>query len=175
MQRMLSLLISLLIVASVFSQNSPGKSPWRIDSVHGYKVKIPAWWKAKETNAFTFGGTFPAIDSVENALFIKIVEKSKFSTLRDFENWVIASYSVGQSPEWSPKVKILLRKNLPDFKRIGNAYRAQFMMGRNIFDCCYVMLEGKNCYIWIDFTATSKTYPVNFPKFTEIINTFQKL
>jgi hypothetical protein len=175
MRRILPLLISLLMAGSVFSQNFINDAPLRIDTIHGYKIKVPAWWKTTVNNEVTFGGTFPAVDSVENALFIKIVEKSKFNSLQDFENWVIAGYSIGESPKWSPKVKVLLKKNVDDFKKIGNAYKAQFVIGTNMFDCCYIMTESKGYYIWIDFTATNATYPVNFPKFKEIMSTFEKL
>ena len=38
------------------------------DSISGYSLVIPLWWKIRETpNTSLFGGTFPAIDEIENA------------------------------------------------------------------------------------------------------------
>ena len=122
-----------------------------------------------------FGGTFPPIDSTENALVFKCYRKSEFENIKAFENWVIKGYSIGQSPKWSNQHTVLLRKELDEFKSLGSAYKAQILRGTKIYDCCYIITQTDKAYIWIDFTATGSTYPKNYGKFKEIIGLFEKL
>ncbi len=145
------------------------------DSTYSYQVTIPLWWRIRETQPFMLGGTFPAIDSIENALFFKCFKKDKFKDFADFENWVIKDYSLGQSPNWSSKQKVLLKKELPDFKEIGNAYKVQLLWTPKIYECCYVLTETSSAFIWIDFTATQTTYTKNFEKFKQVLSLFKKL
>lgn len=146
-----------------------------IDSTNGYSVAVPDWWNILETPPNFFGGIFPAVDSIENALIFKSFKKSKFKGLVDFENWVVNDYSTGQTPAWSNDHTMLLKKRLKDFQELGNTYKVQLIRGGKIYDCCYIITETNNAYIWIDFTATSTTYPKNFDKFKEIISTYKKL
>jgi len=112
--------------------------------------------------------------AIENALLIKCFKKEEYKDLTEFENWVVKDYSIGQSPKWSSQHKILLKKELTDFKYLGNSYKAQWLRGNKIYDCCYIITETST-YIWIDFTATNTTYPKNFDKFKEIVSLFKKL
>ena len=146
-----------------------------IDSTYGFQITIPKWWHIRETPLNLFGGTFPAVDSMENALLFKSFKKDEFKDLADFENWVVKDYSLGQSPQWSSQHKMLLKKELTDFKDLGNAYKVQMLRGNLIYDCCYIIAETSTSYIWIDFTATATTYPKNFDKFKEIVSLFKKL
>jgi len=146
-----------------------------IDSTYGFQITIPKWWHIRETPLNLFGGTFPAVDSIENALLFKSFKRDEFKDLADFENWVVKDYSMGQSPKWSSQHKMLLKKELTDFKYLGNAYKVQLLRGNKIYDCCYIIIETSTSYIWIDFTATNTTYPKNFDKFKEIVSLFKKL
>ena len=150
-------------------------SQTHVDSTYGFKVVVPEWWNIRETPTNMFGGTFPAIDSIENALLIKSFKKGKFKDLADFENWVIKDYSMGQTPKWSLQHKVLLKKQIEDFKELGNAYKVQMLRGSKIYDCCYILTETENSYVWIDFTATNTTFVKNWDKFKEIVNSFKKL
>ena len=163
-------LISILctLTTAAFSQT-------HVDTVHGYQIQVPNWWTIRETPAYMFGGTLPAVDDIENALIFKCFSKEDIKDMAEFESWVITGYTMGQSPRWSSQHKFLLRKKLEDFKEIGSAYKVQMMKGNKIFDCCYIMIETSKAYIWIDFTATSTTYPVNWDKFKEIVSSFKKL
>lgn len=155
-------------------QYPAGDSTQHVDSTYNFKLVVPDWWNIRETPSNFFGGTFPAIDGIENALLLKCFDKAKFKSISDFENWVIKDYSMGQSPKWSSQHTILLKKALADFKELGNSYKVQLMKGGTMYDCCYILTETSTAYIWIDFTATSTTYPKNFEKFKEIINLFKR-
>ncbi len=140
-----------------------------------YQVTIPLWWRIRETQHFMLGGTLPAIDSIENALFIKSFKKDQFKGITDFEKWVIRDYSMGQSPKWSSRQTILLKKEIPDFKELGNAFKVQLLWQPKMYDCCYILTETSSAYIWIDFTATSTTYAKNFEKLKQVVTSFKKL
>ncbi|RZN82829.1 MAG: hypothetical protein EVB11_07420 [Winogradskyella sp.] len=146
------------------------------DSTSGYSLVIPLWWKIRETpNASLFGGTFPAINEVENALLFKAFGKSEYESFKDFKKWVIADYKMGDMPKWSNSHKILLKKELDEFKNIGKSYKVQLMRNGYLYDCCYIIIETSNSYLWIDFTATKETYDLNFAKLKEIIADYKTL
>ncbi len=144
------------------------------DTVHGYELVIPLWWKIKETKAFMFGGTFPAIGSVENALLFKSFDKEEFSDINDFENWVIRDYSIGKPFKWSSQHFFMLRKELNDFNEIGNSFWLQLIRGNKIYNCCYILFETSKSYVWVDFTSTSDTYDKNFPLLKDVMSIFKK-
>ena len=143
------------------------------DSISGYSLVIPLWWKIRETpSGNLFGGTFPAINKVENALLFKAFDKTKYKNFKDFKNWVIADYKVGDTPKWSNSHKVLLKKELNEFDEIGKSYKVQLMRNGYLYDCAYIIIETSNSYLWIDFTATKETYDVNFPKLKEIMSEY---
>jgi hypothetical protein len=133
------------------------------------------WWHIRETPPNAFGGTFPAVDSIENALLIKCFPKESFKDLADFEDFVIKGYSIGQAPKWSAMHQLLLRKEVTDFKKLGNAYKVQMLMRGRIYECCYILTVSGSAYIWIDFTATGSTYPKNYDRFKEVVGLFKVL
>lgn len=146
------------------------------DSISGYSLVIPLWWKIRESrNNNFFGGTFPAINEIENALIFKAFNKSEYESIKDFENWVIGDYKLGDIPKWSNSHKVLLKKELEEFKEIGKSYKVQLMWGSKIYHSCYIIVETSNTYLWIDFTATEETYDLNFPKFEDIMKKYKTL
>jgi hypothetical protein len=165
--------IFFFIAISISTITSYSQS--HVDSTYGYKIVVPQWWNIRETPPNMFGGTFPAIESIENALLFKSFEKAKYKSFADFENWVVKDYSMGQSPKWSSQHTFMLKKQIDDFKEIGNAYKVQILRGNKLYDCCYILIETANSFVWIDFTATSTTYTKNWDKFKEIANSFTKL
>ena len=167
--------INMLAYLYELQQVSGHDSIVHIDSAYGYQVTIPIWWRIRETQPFMLGGTLPAIDSIENALFIKSFRKDQFKDITDFEKWVIRDYSMGQSPKWSSRQTVLLKKEIPDFKELGNAFKVQLLWQPKMYDCCYILTETSSAYIWIDFTATGTTYAKNFEKLKQVVNSFKKL
>lgn len=143
------------------------------DDALNYRIMIPKWWKIRETSSPAFfGGTFPAVEGIENALLLKSFSKEDFTDFDEFEGWTIKKYKLGDIPEWSNQHKILLIKPLDDFKSIGRAYFVQLMLGNKIYHCCYIAVETPNTFLWIDFTATQETYTANFEKFKSLLSGF---
>lgn len=139
-----------------------------------YKVNIPIWWKIRETpNNFMFGGTFPAINGVENALLFKSFLKTEFKDLINFENWVIKDYKIGDIPKWSNKHTILLKKENKDLKKLGKSYVVNLLRNGKIYQCQYIIIETPKTYLWIDFTSTKDTYDINLDKLKQIIKSFE--
>lgn len=146
------------------------------DSISGYSVVIPLWWKIRETpNSRLFGGTFPTINEIENALIFKAFNKSEYENIKHFENWVIGDYKLGDTPKWSNSHKLLLKKEIEDFNKIGKSYKIQLIWGSKLYYCCYIIVETSNAYLWIDFTATEETYDVNFPKLKNLMSKYKTL
>jgi hypothetical protein len=145
------------------------------DTVNAYQLIVPSWLHIMQTRASLFGGTFPAVDSIENALVIKSFRKEKIGSIGNFEKWVIADYSMGQAPRWGDDVKILLKKKITEFNETGNAWKVQLIWGGRLYDCCYIIAETSKAFLWIDFTATSTTYPVNFEKLKQVVSLFKPL
>ena len=142
-----------------------------VDSSLNYKITIPIWWKIRETpHATVFGGTFPEIDGIENALLFKSFNKEEFTSLSDFENWVIKDYKIGDLPDWSNNHKLILKEENEEFQKIGKTYFVQLLRGGNIYHCAYIILETSNTYLWIDFTATKETFDINFKKLRALMN-----
>ncbi len=147
-----------------------------IDSISGYKITIPLWWKIIETpNTSMFGGTFPKINGIQNALLFKVFDKNTHKNLKKFEKWVITDYKMGDKPKWSSGHTILLKQEVKDFSEIGNSYKVQLMRNGKIYVSCYIIVETSNSYLWIDFTATKETYEVNYPKLKELLNSYRTL
>jgi len=164
-----------LKAVELIQQQAEGKdSIVYVDSNYNYQVTVPKWWHLLATPEAAFGGTFPAVDSIENALVIKSFKKDKFKDLADFEDWVIRKYSLGQAFEWSNDSKFMLRKELTDFNGPGDAFKIQLLRFRQIYMCCYILTQTSSAYIWIDFTATNETYAKNFERFREVVSLFKK-
>lgn len=144
------------------------------DTFLDYKVNIPIWWKIRETpNSFMFGGTFPAINGVENALLFKSFQKTEFKNLVNFENWVIKDYKIGDIPKWSNNHIIILKKENEDFKKLGKSYVVHLLRNGKIYQCQYIIIETPKTFLWIDFTSTKDTYDINLEKLKEIITSFE--
>ncbi|HUH28821.1 hypothetical protein [Gelidibacter sp.] len=160
--------------AHVISKQKSGQDQINyVDSTYGYSVIIPKWWDIKETPSPNFfGGTFPIIEKSESALLFKSFEKEKFKTLQNFENWVIVGYRSGDTPKWSNDHKILFKKDLPEFKSIGKAYKVQLKSEDTFYNSCYIIVETSKAFLWIDLTATRETYDANFKKLEKIMAQF---
>lgn len=164
-------------MAFIFNSLTPAQAQDPVlhtDSVYGFQISVPAWWDIKETPPDFFGGTFPAINGIENALIFKCYKKDQFKDMKTFERWVFKDYGMGQNPQLSQDIPILLKTELSDFKEVGNAYKVQLLNGGKIYNCCYIITETTTAYIWIDFTATPKTYPKNFYKLKIIIGKLKR-
>jgi len=147
-----------------------------IDSLSGFSITIPLWWKIRETpNISMFGGTFPEINGIQNALLFKAFDKQAYKSIKEFEDWVIAGYEIGDVPKWSDSHTFLLKKRIKNFSTLGNTYKVQLMRHNRIYVSCYIILETSNSFLWIDFTATKETYDINFPKLKLLLDSYKTL
>ena len=145
-----------------------------VDPNFGYRIVIPKWWRIRETpNVFMLGGTFPAVDEIENALMLKAYDKGSFEDYSDFEKWVISAYNTGDTPTWSNGHVLKNKEAIEEFKDLGNSYKVVLDWRGSEYYCCYIIVETSKSFLWIDFTATEGTYEVNFSKFQEIMSSFE--
>lgn len=137
-----------------------------IDSTLHFKVAIPNWFNLIDTGTpFIWGGTLPAVDSIENAIIIKSSPKEAGATFQDFENFVVGKWKFGGHPNWSETHVCMGIKELPEFSGLGKSYKVYLMNGRLLYHCQYVLIETPAAFLWVDFTATQTTFDANKGKF----------
>jgi len=144
-----------------------------LDSTFNFQVQVPNWLNLRETGTtYAWGGTLPAVESIENAILIKIFDKSDYKSLTDFKKYIIGELVFGQSPNWSNSHKFMGKKDLGKYKNIGDAYKIYLLQGKIMYHCEYILLETKTAYLWIDFTSTPTTFDINIGKFEEFMSSF---
>ncbi|WNH09925.1 hypothetical protein [Thalassobellus suaedae] len=142
-----------------------------IDSAFGYKVKVPDWITLRETgNDRIWGGTFPAIEQIENALMIQGFEKTKFKSFDHFKETYITGNKFGKKTLYSEN-HIWYGHNIKDLHEIKNGVSCRvFTLFQNmIYHNQFVLIETEKAFLWIQFVATPETYELNLPKFTEFV------
>ncbi len=145
-----------------------------LDSTFNFQVAVPNWLHLIETGSnYFWGGTLPAVEGIENAIVIKSFDKKDYQSLIDFKKYVVEGLVFGQSPTWSNSHKFMGKKDLGQYKNIGDAYKVYLMRGKLMYHCEYVLLETKTAYLWIDFTSTQETFEKNIGKFEEFLNGFK--
>lgn len=141
-----------------------------------YKVDIPAWLNLRETGSpYVFGGTFPVIDSCENAVVVKAFPKEKFPSYEAFKDFVVEGQKFGHPFSWSNAHIFYGKTYLGKSGNIGDSYKVYLFLQQLLYDCKYVLAETPSAYLWIDFTATRQTYEKNLPKFEEFLSGFSTL
>lgn len=144
-----------------------------IDSTFNYKVAIPDWFELRETGTpRLFGGTLPAVEGIENAIGIKCYEKSDIS-FDAFEEYIVKGMVVGQAANWSENHISMGKKELDEYNEIGTSYKVYLLLNNALYHCQYVLVETETAFLWIDFTATKKTFDKNKGKFDEFMNGFE--
>lgn len=163
--RLLSGIHLLLPLVSLSLTLLAQKPKIKADKKYGYSVIIPEWLSIK-SNANPFGGTLPAVDSIENAILIMGYSKSEFKSFEEFKTIYISGNKFGQPTLYSSE-HIFYGRNEYDYKIIQNGVRSRlFLFWRNhIYHANFVLLETPKSYLWIQFMATPTTYEINLPKF----------
>ena len=145
-----------------------------LDSTFNFQVEIPNWLNLKETGSvYKFGGTLPAVDSIENAILIKIYDKARFPSQAAFKKYIVEDLAFGQTPKWSDSHKFMGKKDLGRYKDIGDSYKVYLLRGKLMYHCEYILVETKSAYLWIDFTSTPETFDKNISKFEEFMTGFK--
>lgn len=141
-----------------------------IDSTLLFKVVLPNWLKLIDTGSpYFWGGTLPAVDSIENAIVIKSSPKDGNAVFREFEDFVVGKWSFGGHPNWSDEYVCMGIKELPEFSQLGKSYKVYLMNGGLLYHCQYVLIETPATFLWVDFTATQTTFEPNKEKFQEFM------
>lgn len=143
-----------------------------IDSIFGYKINVPEWLSLKETgNDNIWGGTFPPIDNVENALMIQGFEKAKFKSFEHFKEIYITGNKFGKTTLYG-KSHSWYGHNERDLHDIKNGVSCRvFTFFQNmIYHNQFALIETKKAFLWIQFVATPDTYELNLPRFTKFVN-----
>ena len=144
-----------------------------IDSANDFKITVPKWVYIRETNDKDFfGGTLPAINEIENAIVISSARKSKYNSFKDFKKFIIedSGYVKGAKPKWANDRTFISidPDSLP--KDNYSAYKVVVNRNGNIFVSKFVLAESKTAYLFLQFTATTDTYPINVNKFHEFLS-----
>lgn len=143
-----------------------------LDRTFGYKTEVPKWLNLRETGSDkTWGGTFPAIDGIENAMMIKGFEKSAFKSFEHFKEIYITGNKFGKKALYSES-HIWYGHNPKDLHDIKNGVSCRvFTFFQNkIYHNQFSLIETENAFLWIQFVATPETFELNLPKFTEFVD-----
>ena len=146
-----------------------------LDSTFGYKVEVPKWLTLIETgNDKIWGGTFPAIKGIENAMMIMMIigfEKSEFKSFDHFTEIYITGNKFGKKALYSEN-HIWYGHNPRDLHDIKNGVscRVFTFFQNNIYHNQFSLIETEKAFLWVQFVATPETFELNLPKFTEFVD-----
>lgn len=143
-----------------------------VDSTFGYKTEVPKWLNLRESgNDRVWGGTFPSIDGIENAMMIKGFDKSEFKSFDHFKETYITGNKFGKKTLYSEN-HIWYGNNARDLHQIKNGVSSRvFTFFQNkIYHNQFALIETKKAFLWIQFVSTPETYDLNLPKFTDFVN-----
>jgi len=146
-----------------------------VDSTFSYRAIVPDWLTLIETGSPTiWGGTFPKVDGVENALLVKGFSKSEFKDFNDFKDVYLTGNTFGQPVKWGSEQTWFGQNDLIE---IDNGFKRKvfIMYGNLIYHNQFILLESKTAYLWIQFTASPETYDKNIDKFNEFMDGLQLL
>ena len=157
--------------AAVVVENEVVETDSYIDYEYGYEIKKPDWLKIRETgNLRVWGGGFPKVNGIENAVYIAGYKKSEFESFKDFQRIYITGNKFGEVTLYS-KYHTWYGRNERDFKKIKNGVSSRvFTVYKDkIYHNHFVLIETSKAYLFINFTATPETYDENIGKFNEFL------
>jgi hypothetical protein len=143
----------------------------RVDSTFGYKTEVPEWLYLTETgNDKVWGGTFPSIGGIENAMMIKGFDTSEFKSFEHFTEIYITGNKFGKKTLYSENHN-WYGHNPRDLHNINNGVSCRvFTFFQNkIYHNQFALIETKKAFLWVQFVATPDTFELNLPKFTKFV------
>ncbi|NRA92770.1 MAG: hypothetical protein HRU26_08815, partial [Psychroserpens sp.] len=141
-----------------------------IDSTFSYRVTVPDWLTLMETNdPMLFGGVFPEVDGVENAILIKGFSKSEFKSFVEFKDIYLTGNKFGQPVKWGSEQTWFGQNDLINITD-GVKQKVFIMWGKLIYHNQFILLESGTAFLWIQFTASPETYEKNISKFDEFMS-----
>lgn len=149
-----------------------------VDHTYGYELVVPKWLNLISTGENgLWGGTFPAVDHIENDVIIQAFNKSRFKSFNHFKEVYITGNTFGQPTLYS-KQHIWYGNNEKDIEEIStDQIRAKVytLFSGAIYHNQFVLIETDKSYLWVQFTSTPTTYDKNIEKFTELVNSIKSL
>ncbi|MCI5056206.1 MAG: hypothetical protein MRY83_08860 [Flavobacteriales bacterium] len=143
----------------------------------GLKVEIPEWLNLKETgNKNLWGGTFPALDGIENALMISGFDKTEYKSFEEFKKVFITGNTFGKTTLFSD-THIWYGYNKRDLIEIkkGVSCRVFTLYQKKIYHNQFCLIETDKAFVWIQFVATPETYDTNIEKFNSFVGSIKYL
>lgn len=141
----------------------------KVDSLRGYKVKVPGWLHVIWSSEKKFGGSLPEVDSIENIVAITAYDKSDFKSFDEFKDIYIRKNVFGKPTLYS-KEHIWYGSNRELELPNGGLARRVFTIFKGlVYHNQFVLLETKSAYLWIQLCATPTTYDTNMVKFDEFM------
>jgi len=138
------------------------------DSLSHYEIEVPKWLNVINTNSnIVFGGTFPDIDNIKNAIIVSPFEKGDFdNSFSKFNDENVLKLKIGDKLGGGT---VLLTKEIETPKSVnGVAYNIQVAQGNSIYEnICYTIDTGSH-YLFIFFTSTPQTIKRNM----DLLNDF---
>lgn len=104
-----------------------------------------------------WGGSFPAVHNIANALYITGFKKEKFKNFKDFQRIYITGNKFGEESLFS-KDHIWYGRNEKDFKKIkhGVSSRVFCIYKNKVYHNQFVLLETSKAYLFIFFVQLQK-------------------
>ncbi|MGV3458899.1 MAG: hypothetical protein ACO1N9_00445 [Flavobacterium sp.] len=72
------------------------------DYEYGYSIIKPEWLKVRESGDLSmWGGTLPAVEGIENVIYVKGYKKDRFKSFDEFEHIFITGNKFGEKTLYS--------------------------------------------------------------------------
>jgi hypothetical protein len=166
----MKLTLSILVFVCFINYSHGQTTTYKSDKF-GFVLLVPSWLNIHKTDtAFSFGGTMPAIDNIENAILVTGFSKNDFASFTDFQRIYITGNVFGKETLYN-KQQIWYGRNERDFKQIDNGVSSRVFTfyNKKIYHNQFVLLETSNAYLWIQFVSTPETFDVNIAKFNDFL------
>jgi len=170
-------LILIILILGFISNSIAQDSKFYENTIIGLKVEIPDWLNLKETGATNlWGGTFPEIDGIENALMISSFDKAEYVSFEKFKEVYITGNTFGK-PSLFSNSHIWYGYNEKDLFEIENGVSCRvFTFYQNkVYHNQFCLIETEQAFVWIQFVATPETYDTNISKFNAFVDSIKYL
>lgn len=147
-----------------------GKDLEYVDSANRYTLTIREWFNITESPGNSiYMGTLPDIDNIQNAILVRPVKKTNYASFSDFNEKILPADL--KSGDKFGGGTFLLKKDLPRPSLVnGLSRQITVQRGSQLYENHYITIETASCYMTVVFTATSKTFGLNQPRFLEFVD-----
>lgn len=142
-----------------------------IDSLWGFKVKVPDWLTLLDGGEFVWGGVMPPVNGIQNAIVIKVFDKGE--SFEEFRERIVEGMIFGEAVSWSSEHIAMGKKKLDEYQELGVSYKVYISHRGLIYHSQYILVNASETYLWIDFTSTGETFDLNKSRFDEFMEGFE--